>query len=67
MYVTSNPAKLSLPERLVKYMLEESFESLVTSTVGRDIGKELFANIVKMKINDGAGVCTASFLMENID
>ncbi|KAJ3416105.1 hypothetical protein HDV05_003074 [Chytridiales sp. JEL 0842] len=45
----------TLPERLVKYMMEESFESLVTSTIGRDIGKELFANIVKMKINEGVG------------
>ncbi|KAJ3126506.1 hypothetical protein HK100_010209 [Physocladia obscura] len=38
----------SLEERLVKYLVEESFESLVTLNIGREIGKEIFTKIIQV-------------------
>ncbi|KAJ3029742.1 UNVERIFIED_CONTAM: hypothetical protein HDU68_011259 [Siphonaria sp. JEL0065] len=46
----------TLEERLVEYLLEESFESLVTLDTGKEIGKRIFSKIVQVKIGQGVGV-----------
>ncbi|ORY42767.1 nucleoporin-domain-containing protein [Rhizoclosmatium globosum] len=45
-----------LEERLVKYLLEETFESLVTLKIGKEIGKQIFSKIVQIKIGQGVRV-----------
>ncbi|KAJ3201800.1 hypothetical protein HDU82_007868 [Entophlyctis luteolus] len=45
----------SLEDKLVKYLLEESFESLVTLNIGIDLGRQIFTKIIQVKIKQDSG------------
>ncbi|KAJ3105701.1 hypothetical protein HDU97_007678 [Phlyctochytrium planicorne] len=42
-----------LPKPLQQLIVERSFEELITSQTGRDLGKIVFSNIVQSKIDEG--------------
>ncbi|KAJ3217565.1 hypothetical protein HDU67_007637 [Dinochytrium kinnereticum] len=48
---------------LKNFVTEQSFESLITSPMGREIGKIVFASIIQSKINEGVeinGICEST-------
>ncbi|KAJ3349124.1 hypothetical protein HDU83_000745 [Entophlyctis luteolus] len=55
----------SLEDKLVKYLLEESFESLVTLNIGIDLGRQIFTKIIQVKIKQDSGVSEICDLAQN--